>query len=213
MKLIIDLPEEDFGWNGILNICRCSFERLIQIVSEGTPLEEQEPCTDAISRQELNEYKRAWERLEEAMDKLNPDIDSFSIKNNACLLVRQYKPSNEVIQEPCTDVISRQAVIEVLNKMDRYVADELTLCDTERKFPKNEVFIVDDVYEEIVEQLPSVKLKQRTGQWQRMSDLPEDEDDRYQCSQCGNVIHYSSKENLYTFSRWCGRCGSNNDRR
>jgi hypothetical protein len=67
-------------------------------------------------------------------------------------------------QEPCEDAISRQAVIEVLNKMDRYVADELTLCDTERKFPKNEVFIVDDVYEEIVEQLPSVKLKQRTGE-------------------------------------------------
>ena len=63
----------------------------------------QEPCGDAISRQELNEYKRAWERLEEAMDKLNPDIDSFSIKNNACLLVRQYKPSNEVIQEPTCD--------------------------------------------------------------------------------------------------------------
>jgi len=66
--------------------------------------------------------------------------------------------------ELCDDAISRQAVIEVLNKMDRYVADELTLCDTERKFPKNEVFIVDDVYEEIVEQLPSVKLKQRTGE-------------------------------------------------
>ena len=59
------------------------------------------------------------------------------------------------------DLISRQAVIEVLNKMDRYVADELTLCDAERKFPKNEVFIVDDVYEEIVEQLPPVIKKAR----------------------------------------------------
>ncbi len=56
----------------------------------------------------------------------------------------------------CGDAISRQAAIDALNKMDRYVADELTLCGAERKFPKNEVFIVDDVYEEIVEQLPSV---------------------------------------------------------
>jgi len=55
--------------------------------------------------------------------------------------------------------------------------------------------------------------EQRTGEWRRMSDLPEDEDDRYQCSRCDNVIHYLSKKNLYTFNRWCGRCGSDNDRR
>lgn len=40
MKIIIDIPEEDFGWNGKLNICRCSFERLIQIVSNGIPVPE-----------------------------------------------------------------------------------------------------------------------------------------------------------------------------
>ena len=40
MKIVIDIPEEDFEWNGKLNICRCSFERLIQIVSNGTPLPE-----------------------------------------------------------------------------------------------------------------------------------------------------------------------------
>ena len=72
------------------------------------------------------------------------------------LLEKHYKAK----PEPSADCVSRQAVIEVLNKMDRYVANELTLCDTERKFPQNEVFIVDDVYEEIVEQLPSIKLRQ-----------------------------------------------------
>jgi hypothetical protein len=60
-------------------------------------------------------------------------------------------------QEPCEDAISRNAVIQTLNKMDRYTANELTLCDTDKKFPANEVFIVDDVYEYIAEQLPSVK--------------------------------------------------------
>lgn len=53
--------------------------------------------------------------------------------------------------------MSRNAIIQKLNTMDRYVSDELTLCNTYIKFPKNEVFIVDDVYEEIVEQLPSVQ--------------------------------------------------------
>ena len=49
------------------------------------------------------------------------------------------------------------------------------------------------------------------GHWIRMSDLPEDKDDRYKCSQCGNVVHHSNGVNLYTFNSWCGRCGSLNN--
>lgn len=47
----------------------------------------------------------------------------------------------------------KNAIIQKLNEMDRYVSTELRLCDTDKKFPQNEVFIVDDVYE-IIEQLP-----------------------------------------------------------
>lgn len=50
------------------------------------------------------------------------------------------------------------------------------------------------------------------GQWLRMSDLSEQEDDRYKCSRCGNVIHHKNKTDLYTFNSWCGRCGSDNGR-
>jgi len=52
----------------------------------------------------------------------------------------------------------------------------------------------------------------RKGQWLRMSDLSEQEDNRYKCSRCGNVVHYNDKTNLYTFNSWCGRCGSDNSR-
>ena len=55
-------------------------------------------------------------------------------------------------------------------------------------------------------------IKETKGEWLRMSDLPEKDDDRYQCSRCGNVVHYKSKMDLYTFNSWCGRCGSNNGR-
>ena len=55
------------------------------------------------------------------------------------------------------DVVSINAIILKLNTMDRYVSEELRLCDTEKRFPKNEVFIVDDVYEEIVDRFPSVQ--------------------------------------------------------
>ena len=52
----------------------------------------------------------------------------------------------------------------------------------------------------------------RKGEWLRMSDLSEQEDDRYKCSRCGNVIHHKNKMDLYTFNSWCGRCGSDNGR-
>lgn len=71
-------------------------------------------------------------------------------------------------------------------------------------------------HEQFAEWLKELKLlreDRKTGEWQRMSDYPEDEDSRYRCSCCGNVVHFSSKVNLYTFSRWCGKCGSDNGRR
>ena len=50
------------------------------------------------------------------------------------------------------------------------------------------------------------------GEWLRMSDLSEKDDTRYECSHCGNVVHYKSRMDLYTFNSWCGRCGSDNSR-
>lgn len=62
-----------------------------------------------------------------------------------------------------------------------------------------------------IERASEALKKQATGQWKRMSDLPETEDDRYQCSHCKNVVHYKNSQDLYTFNGWCGRCGSDNN--
>lgn len=67
----------------------------------------------------------------------------------------------------------------------------------------NLVLINKDNYEPL-EQEP------RKGKWIRMSDLSEQDDYRYKCSCCGNVIYYKNKMDLYTFNSWCGRCGSDN---
>ena len=67
--------------------------------------------------------------------------------------------------------IDENAVIKMLNKMDRYTSEELTLCDTDKTFPKNEVFIVDDVYEGL-DELPTIEPEQ---QWIPVSErLPEE---------------------------------------
>ena len=60
--------------------------------------------------------------------------------------------------------------------------------------------------------IQALEQKPRKGKWLRMSDLSEQEDDRYKCSHCGNVIHHKNEMDLYTFNSWCGRCGSDNGR-
>lgn len=69
-------------------------------------------------------------------------------------------------------------------------------------------------HRQLAEWLKELKVfKARKGQWLRMSNLSEQEDDRYKCSYCGNVIHHKNKMDLYTFNSWCGRCGSDNGRK
>lgn len=99
--------------------------------------------------------------------------------------------------EPCDDCISRQAVLNTLDNMDKAL-------DEERTIEKYKELLM-----ECIKVLPSAENK--NGRWERMSDLPEDKDDRYKCSRCGNVVHYSNGVNLYTFNSWCGRCGSLNN--
>lgn len=69
-------------------------------------------------------------------------------------------------------------------------------------------------FKQLAEWLKELRVfKARKGQWLRMSNLSEQEDDRYKCSYCGNVIHHKNKMDLYTFNSWCGRCGSDNGRK
>ncbi len=60
--------------------------------------------------------------------------------------------------------------------------------------------------------IKTLEKEPRKGEWLRMSDLSEQEDDRYKCSRCGNVVHHKNEMDLYTFNSWCGRCGSDNGR-
>lgn len=89
------------------------------------------------------------------------------------------------------DFISREAVKQLL-RMEMKFSLEAMVADSEV--------------------IPSADVRENIhGHWERMSDLPEDKDDRYKCSQCGNVVHHSNGVNLYTFNSWCGRCGSLNN--
>lgn len=147
------------------------------------------------------------DQVEKILDELEEEFAKANMPVNDKLTLFA-KVSNAIYkcaeQEPCEDAISRQAVIEVLNKMDRYVADELTLCDTERKFPQNEVFIVDDVYEEIVEQLPPVKPAEKVGQWIKSRDSYGN--NHFTCPFCEHDI--ATKYDGAWEDNYCSNCGA-----
>lgn len=77
---------------------------------------------------------------------------------------------------------------------------------------ENECQSKHPIKEALYEACKALEQEPRKGEWLRMSDLSEQEDDRYKCSRCGNVIHHKTKMDLYTFNSWCGRCGSDNGR-
>ena len=67
-----------------------------------------------------------------------------------------------------------------------------------------------DALELLKSQQAEIERLTLSGEWKRMSDLPIETDDRFECSICGNVVHYRDRINLYTFNDYCGRCGAYN---
>lgn len=94
--------------------------------------------------------------------------------------------------------IDENAVIKMLNTMDRYTSEELTLCDTDKTFPKNEVFIVDDVYEGL-DELPTIEPV-RKGHWIiYIMSMLDGEDCK--CSECG-------QRSCAPYWHYCPNCGA-----
>lgn len=166
----------------------------IQALNMAIKALEQQTCEDAVSREDaLMALTGEWTELTDEL------IHRF---------IRRIKklPSVNPVekQELCEDAVSRNLITQTLNKMDRYVADKLTLCDTDKKFPKNEVFIVDDVYEQIVEQLPSVQPERRVGHWIQTQEKDDAEPCiLWECSEC----HKEFRSVVHKVSNYCPNCG------
>ena len=134
-----------------------------------------------------------WQELKETIIELR-DNDGTGTQQEVCKFLANLMDvlEKQMSNQNKGDLISRQAV---LDEIENYSC-------LDKKDIKT-----------IIKALPSVENKGeiKHGYWVRMSDLPEDKDDRYKCSRCGNVVHHSNGVNLYTFNSWCGRCGSLNN--
>lgn len=94
-------------------------------------------------------------------------------------------------------LIDENAIIKMLNTMDRYTSEELTLCDTDKTFPKNEVFIVDDVYEGL-DELPTIEPERKKGKWILVTDS---NGQHCICDHCGEWKYHQEQ-------KFCGECGA-----
>ena len=131
---------------------------------------------------------------EENLHWLNEEIRTWENECQSKHPIKEalYAARKALEQEPCEDAVSRAEVLNLVRFNAFHVKSQI----------------------KAIENMPSVTpQKPIKGEWLRMSDLSEQEDDRYKCSRCGNVIHYKDKMNLYTFNSWCGRCGSDNGRK
>lgn len=112
-------------------------------------------------------------------------------------------------------VIFKPSLKKIAETLEMERPKELTLSEVETYANEhNYVLWTDEMSEKALALIEAVIKADRgrpKGEWKRMSDLPEDKDDRYECSRCGNVVHYKKRMDLYTFNSWCGRCGSNNN--
>ena len=82
-------------------------------------------------------------------------------------------------------LIDINSFIRMLNTIDRYTSEELILCDTNKTFPKNEVFVVDDVYEGL-DELPTIE-----SEVIRCRDCVH-----YDGRPCGLVSWYNSRDDF-----------------
>lgn len=148
-------------------------------------------------------------RLIDADELIKDDEINLWLSNDAVRTGKTLKMFSELFIKKIDEQPTIQAVpIDVLDKIRAEIIDTGAYeqeTNGKTQFLKGIDYCLS-VIDEALEQEP------RKGEWLRMSDLSEQEDDRYKCSRCGNVIHHKNKMDLYTFNSWCGRCGSDNGR-
>ena len=85
---------------------------------------EQEPCEDCVSRKAIEKLKR-W-RFSYDSNTTIPKSDLF-VKLTDLRDLRSVAPARKRKQEPCKDAISRQAVLDTLDKMDSVLDEDRTV--------------------------------------------------------------------------------------
>ena len=135
---------------------------------------------------------RQWEELKETIIEMR-DNNGICTQQEVCKFLANYMEILEKqIQEPCEDAISRQAVLDYIDKMP----SELT-ADGRRMIRRRAL------EEYISDTLSSVKPQEKTGYWIRGHH-------GFGCSNCHKSIEGKWDDNIddITGTLFCPNCGA-----
>lgn len=200
MKLIIDIPEEDYKNRTLINYFKCYSTELDKIIYDGTPLEAQPNRCDSCIHSEEQDGSNCYECVKGMADnfeaqsteiieqtELKPSYNSVKFEleqqpsectEHPCLgkLCRYYK-------QPCEDAISRQAAIDFI--IDNYGLKCSSLTNGIRDY------------------LPPVTPQPKIGKWIQTKDECDGVnfyDFSFECSKCGKEQSFKSN--------YCPNCGA-----
>ena len=147
---------------------------------------EPEPCEDVIDRAE------AMTKIMMFAENVKFDEEDIYIKvSDAVQLLRELPSVNP--QEPCDDVVNRQAVLNTLDNMDKALNEDRTVENYK------------ELLKECYEVLPSVTARQKTGHWIKDYDNSA-LDGLYHCSVCGRKLWIPKEESVSDYP-YC-HCGA-----
>ena len=186
------------------------------------PVKPQEPKTVQEKQAESEKYQKAFDDgynngyAQARFDYEQNPCDKCAMKNsnsNYCedCTVAEYHgekvdvPTKFVEQEPCDDVISRQAVLskkiytETENGWSGYTVDADYIENLPSVTQK-----LDNKYRKQAKRWKNkwLKSQKKTGHWL------EKDDNLYECSECGQYIYSETEHDLLEFHAFCGRCGA-----
>jgi DNA-directed RNA polymerase subunit RPC12/RpoP len=126
------------------------------------------------------------------------DVPEFQIGQEVSIYFKDTMMIKGIVQAPCGDAISRQAVLDLL--FNSYIKTELTsIGDASKEYAE---LCVDELNE-----LPSVKPQEpKTGHWIEKDGF--DGDVYYDCSECGEswtTIEGTPWDNEWNY---CPNCGA-----
>lgn len=143
---------------GLSNGFKCESETMVEFCNVVIQALEQQPYNDCISRQMVLEY------IEGSEAELGHDSENESVRQDI-------KELPSVAQEPCEDCVSRQVVRDTIyvecsgEKLDIDFAKVLLL-------------------QRAIKDLPPVTPQLKTGRWEFVHPLQEDDGGAYMCSEC-----------------------------
>ena len=112
---------------------------------------------------------------------------------NIAIKALEHPERNVVAIVPCEDAISRQAMLDGIDKLIKIHFDRTVVLYKARQ---------------VAENLPSVQSERKTGHWVEIGDEPYDE---WECDVCGFVIDGSGcidPEEYRDVYRFCPNCGA-----